>query len=281
LPDNKNKPRKSALQEDRWNRWVFNIGGNGSARGESNKKYLSFSTSLQANRITPESKFTFNTYYNDNRTQYIVNGENIRVQTVDYGLSSLYAKSFSEHWSTGGFYRAYHSIYRNIDLSQSVAPALEYSFFPVSQVTRRQFRSIYQIGFRSLRYIEPTIYDKTQENLPYHQLTGIFGVTQPWGTLNAHITASQYLHDLSKNRLSIDLSLSWRVIEGLSVQLNGQASLINNQISLARSTINPDQALLNGRQLPTTFNYYSSVGLNYTFGSINNSVVNPRFSDVD
>lgn len=281
LPDYKNKPRKSALREDHWNQWVFNIGGNGSARGESNKQYLSFSMYQQANRITPESKFTFNTYYNDNRSQYIVKGEDIRVHTVDYGLSSLYVKSFSEHWSAGGFYRAYHSIYRNTDLSQSVAPALEYSFFPVSQVTRRQFRSIYQVGFRSLRYLESTIYDKTQETIPYHQLTGIYGVTQPWGTLNAHITASQYLHDLSKYRLSIDLSLSWRVIEGLSIQLNGQASLINNQISLARSVIPTEQALLNGRQLPTSFNYYSSVGLNYTFGSINNPVVNPRFSDVD
>lgn len=281
LPDRKGKNRQSDQRKDRWKRWVFNIGGDGSARGESNKQYLSFSTYLQANRITPESKFTFNTYYNDNRSQYIVDGENIRVQTVDYGLSSLYVKSFSEHWSTGGFYRAYHSIYRNIGLSQSVAPAIEYSFFPVSQVTRRQFRSVYQLGVRSLRYLEPTIYDKIQETLPYHQLSGIFGVIQPWGTLNAHITAFQYLHDLSKNRLSIDLNLSWRVIEGLSIQVNGQASLINNQISLARSTIDPEQALLNGRQLPTNFNYYSSLGLNYTFGSINNSVVNPRFSNVD
>lgn len=280
LPDRKLKSRQSEQRKDRWKRWVFNIGGDGSARGESNKQYLSFSTHMQANRITPESKFSFDTHYDHNQSQFTVSGENISVQTVNYGVSSLYVKSFSEHWSAGGFYNAYHSIYRNIRLSQSLAPAIEYSFFPVSDVTRRQFRSIYQLGIRSYHYIEPTIYDKIQENLPYHQLSGIFGVTQPWGTLGAHLTAYQYLHDLSKNRLSVDFNLSWRVIEGLSIRVNGQASLINNQISLARSTIDPEQVLLNGRQLPTSFNYYSSLGLNYTFGSIDNSVVNPRFSNV-
>ena len=196
-------------------------------------------------------------------------------------MSSLYVNSFSTHWSAGGFYRAYHSVYRNIGLSQSVAPAIEYSFFPVSQFTRRQFRVIYQLGVRSLHYIEPTIFDKTQEILPYQQLTGVFGVTQPWGTLSADITAYQYLHDLSKNRLSLNIDVSWRILQGLAVNIQGRASLINNQISLARSVIDPDTALLNGRQLPTNFNYYSSVGLSYTFGSINNSIVNPRFSNVD
>jgi hypothetical protein len=281
LPARQTVAQRATQPKDPWKLWVFRIGGDGSARGESNKKYLSFSTYLRINRITTRSKFSFRTYYNDNRSNYTVDGENIRVRTVDYGLSSLYVKSISQHWSVGGFYRAYHSIYRNTDVSQSVAPALEYSFFPVSQVTRHQFRAVYQVGVRSLRYIEPTIYDKMQELLPYHQLTGVFSVTQPWGTLSAHITLYQYLHDLSKNRLSVNMNASWRIIQGLSILVTGRASLINNQISLARSTIDPDQALLNGRQLPTNFNYYTSMGLNYTFGSINNSVINPRFSNVD
>lgn len=267
--------------KDSWNFWVFSISGDGTARGESNKQYLSLSADVRANRITPHSKFISHLYYNDNRNHYTVDGESIRVQTVDYGLSSYYVRSISTHWSMGGFYRAYHSIYQNIGLSQQVAPALEFSFFPVTEVTRRQFRWIYQVGVRSLRYLEPTVYDKTQETLPFHQLTGIYGVIQPWGTLSAHLTAYQYLHDLSKNRLSLNLEVSWRIVRGLSFQINANASLINNQISLARSAIATDAALLNGRQLPTNFNYYTSMGLSYTFGSINNSVVNPRFSNVD
>lgn len=267
--------------KDPWNFWVFSISGDGTARGESNKQYLSLSADLRANRITPRSKFISHLYYDDNRNHYTVDGESIRVRTVSYGLSSYYVRSILTHWSTGGFYRSYHSIYQNVGLSQQLAPALEYSFFPVSEVTRRQFRWIYQLGIRSLRYLEPTIYDKTAEILPFHQLTGIYGVTQPWGTLSAHLTGYQYLHDLSKNRLSVNLEASWRIVRGLSLQIDINGSLINNQISLARSAIDTDAALLNGRQLPTNFNYYTSMGLSYTFGSINNSVVNPRFSNVD
>ena len=271
----------AAAQRDAWNYWVFNIGGTGTANGESNRKFRSLSGNVRINRVTPRAKFSFSTYYNDNRNRYQVNGQDIRVQNVAYGLSSLYVRAFSEHWSAGGFYRGSHSIYQNIDFSQSLAPALEYSVFPISQVTRRQLRWVYQAGMRSLKYIEPTIFDRTRETLPYHQITGIFGVTEPWGTLSAELSGYQYLHDRRKNRLSFDLELSWRIIEGLFLRLNGGASLINNQISLARSSIKSEDALLNGRQLPTNFNYNSSVGLNFTFGSINNSVVNPRFSGVD
>jgi hypothetical protein len=77
------------------------------------------------------------------------------------------------------------------------------------------------------------------------------------------------------------MDVSWRIIEGLLLRVTGSASLIRNQISLAKESGDPNQFLLNGRQLPTNFNYYSSVGLSYTFGSIKNSVVNPRFSNVD
>jgi hypothetical protein len=67
----------------------------------------------------------------------------------------------------------------------------------------------------------------------------------------------------------------------LFLRLNGSASLINNQISLAKSSGAAADFLLNGRQLPTSFNYNSSIGINYTFGSIHNTAVNPRFSGVD
>lgn len=281
FPARKTKADGSTQQKDPWNFWVVDVSGNGSINSESNRQLLSIATDLRINRITPKSKFNFHPYYHNQRNSYSVNGDNIRVRTVDYGLSSLYVKSISEHWSVGGFYRAYHSIYQNIEFSQSIAPALEYSFFPVSQVTRRQFRWVYQAGLRSLHYIEPTVFDKTEEMLPYHQLSGVFGATQPWGTMSAHLTGYQYLHDRRKTRLSFDMDVSWRVIEGLSIRANASASLINNQISLARSTIKAEDALLGGRQLPTSFNYYSSLGISYTFGSINNTVVNPRFSNIN
>ncbi len=39
----------------------------------------------------------------------------------------------------------------------------------------------------------------------------------------------------------------------------------------------PEQILLKKKELETQYSYYSQVGLTYTFGSIYNNVVNPRF----
>jgi hypothetical protein len=279
-----NFPKRKVSTENRrdpWNFWVFNLGGSGAASGESNKNFLTLSSNFRVSRVSPKAKFIFSGYYNENRNRFVVDDEEIRVSNLNYGFSSLYVHGFSEHWSAGGFYRGFHSIYQNINYSQSLAPALEYSIFPISQITRRQFRWVYQAGLRDLAYLETTIFNKNREMLPYHQLTGIFGVTQPWGNVSAEVNGYQYLHDLSKNRFSIELDFSWRVIEGLALRFSSNASLINNQISLAKAKGSAEEVLLSGRQLATNFNYYSSFGLNYTFGSINNNVVNPRFSGID
>jgi len=40
-----------------------------------------------------------------------------------------------------------------------------------------------------------------------------------------------------------------------------------------------EEILLRRRELETSYYYYFSIGLSYTFGSIYNNVVNPRFDD--
>lgn len=277
----KRKLEEKTAQTDPWNYWVFNMGGNGNMNGESNKKYMSLNSSFRVSRVSPASKFIFSGYHNQSKNKFIVDEEEIKVSNVNYGFSSLFVKGFSEHWSAGGFYRGFHSIYQNTNYSQSLAPALEYSVFPISELMRRQFRWVYQAGVRDVKYIETTVFDKDKEMLPYHQITGIFGITEPWGNFSAELSGYQYLHDLSKNRFSFELDFSWRVVEGLFLRFSGNASLIKNQISLAKATGSSEEILLSSRQLPTNFRYGSSFGLNYTFGSINNNVVNPRFSGVD
>lgn len=258
-------------QKDPWHFWVFILSANVSANGESNHTYLALNEDIKINRVTLSSKLNFDAYYNTTRNRYNVNEQTIDVKNIEFGLSTLYVRSLSEHWSVGGFYKGYHSIYQNMAFSQSVSPALEYNLYPNSEVTRRQFRWIYQLGVRSLSYIDSTVYN----------MTGIFALTEPWGSLNASLAGYQFLHDLSKTRLTFQMIVSWRLLEGLMLQLNGGLSLINNQISLAKEVGDPNQFLLGGRQLPTRFNYYSSVGLSFTFGSVNNAAVNPRFTNVD
>ena len=158
---------------------------------------------------------------------------------------------------------------------------MEYSVFPVQDFTRKQFRWIYQAGVRDFDYLESTVFDKMEETIPYQQLTGIVGFTENWGNFSAEVSGYQYLHVPDLYRLSLELDLTLRVAQGLSVRFYGNGSQINNQISLPKISADATNVLLGGRQLATSFSYTTSFGINYTFGSVNNSIVNPRFSGVN
>jgi hypothetical protein len=198
-----------------------------------------------------------------------------------YGFNSIFVSSFSPKWSFGGFVKSYHSVYSNINLSSSLAPAIEFSIFPIENFNKEQFRWIYQAGYRRLDYLQPTIFDQTLETRPYHQLTSILGYTKPWGNFSAELNGYQYLDDPSKYRLSLEMDFRWRLGKGISLRFDGSVAQIKNQISLARTSISSEELLLGGQQLATSFDFYTSFGLNYTFGSDFGSIVNPRFSGVN
>jgi hypothetical protein len=56
-------------------------------------------------------------------------------------------------------------------------------------------------------------------------------------------------------------------------------SLIHDQLSLPRAGANKEEILLQIKQIETNYSYNVNLGLSYTFGSIYNNVVNPRFEN--
>lgn len=278
---NKTSGQRTEVKNDKWNNWIFGLGGNGRFSGESNRSNISFDGNFRGGRTTEKSKFSFYSYYNQRTNTVTVDSVTTSVKVNDYGFNSLFVAAFNNHWSLGGFVKGYHSVYQNIKFSKSFAPALEYSVFPVQDFNRKQLRWIYQAGIRDFDYIELTIFDKIEETLPYQQLTGILGFTENWGNFSAELSGYQYLNNLERYRLSLEIDLSLRIAQGLSLRFYGNGSQINNQISLAKKNGDTADVLLGGRQLATTFSYLTSFGLNYTFGSVNNSIVNPRFSGVN
>lgn len=68
-----------------------------------------------------------------------------------------------------------------------------------------------------------------------------------------------------------------RIGSGLSFFANLNANIVHNQIYLVKGNITEQELLTRQRQLGSTFNYYTSFGLAYRFGSILNNFVNPRF----
>ena len=88
---------------------------------------------------------------------------------------------------------------------------------------------------------------------------------------------SSYLHDSGKYSTSVFGDLSFRVVRGLSVNLSASTSLVRDQLYLAREDQTDEEILTEQRQLATDSRYRVSFGFSYTFGSIFNNVVNPRF----
>jgi len=263
--------------EDRWNFWVFSISGNGFANGEESYKSASIYVNLSANRVTPGWKFRSSLSLSHHGSRYSYGDQTIRSSSDSRTFRGLLVKSLGEHWSAGGFLSAYASTYENIGLTLSPAPAIEYDLFPYSESTRRQLRFLYRIGYNNVRYREETIYDKLKENLWSQELSVALEMKEKWGSISGSFDASHYLHDFGKNRLQVDSSISWRLIKGLSLNIFGGVSRVHDQLSLAKGQASLEEVLLRRKMIATSYNYFCSIGLSYTFGSIYSNVVNPRF----
>ncbi len=102
---------------------------------------------------------------------------------------------------------------------------------------------------------------------------------EKWGSISTTLEGSHYFHDFKKNRLEFYTDLSLRIFKGLSLNVYGKYSAIHDQLSLPKAGASFEEILLKRRMLETTYNYWASIGLSYTFGSIYSNVVNPRFGD--
>jgi hypothetical protein len=63
----------------------------------------------------------------------------------------------------------------------------------------------------------------------------------------------------------------------LSLSLNADITAVHDQVYLPRGRATTEEILARQRQLATGYEYSYSFGISYTFGSIHNGIVNPRF----
>ena len=272
--------KRPAVAGDRWNNWVFSLRGSASFEGEESSKQRQLGASISADRITPEWKISFGGEIDHEHEEFDLDEETpVIADSRERDFNWLVVKGLGEHWSAGAMGDVESSTFDNIKLSVSAGPAIEYNVFPYSQHTRRQLRALYAVGVGSFRYFEQTIYHKTEETLPLHELSLTLEQRERWGSMQARVEWSQYLHDLSKNRLELDGEVSLRIARGLSVTAQGSASRLRDQLSLPLRGATEEEVLLRLRQLESGYEYGFSFSLTYTFGSIFSSVVNPRFGD--
>ncbi len=270
------KLRPTAVS-DPWNFWVFSISGDGSVGGEVSRKSRSLDVNLSANRITEDLKIRIGLSGEFDERIYDYEDEYIESIQEEKDLAAMVVKSLGEHWSAGGWFEVESATYNNLNVRFTLAPAIEYNFFPYSESTRRQLRALYKIGLNRVKYIEETIYEKTEESLYNQSLTVTFEMREPWGSASTSLEGSHYFHDPKLYRVVFRGYLSFRVFKGLSVDLSGRYERIHDQLNLRKGEASLDEVLLRRKELATDFEYSLSVGLSYTFGSVFSNVVNPRF----
>ncbi len=274
---NFNKPHKKEEVKDEWDYWVYGLSANTFASGQEASNSLSIYGNVYANRITPDWKIRLKVRGSYNENNFDISGTTYTSISRSKGASATLVKSLTDHWSAGLFGNFSQSTYQNYDQKYSMYGAVEYNIFPYSESTRKELRIEYGVGESYADYTEQTIYLKTSEFLTKHHLGLTLSVTQPWGTVNTSIDAQQYLHDLSKNQVSLSTYLNFRIISGLSLHLMGSVSYIHDQLNLSAGGASQEEILLQRKELATSYSYFTSFGFSYTFGSIYNNIVNSRF----
>ena len=268
----------AGARRDPWNNWVFAIEGSVDFSGEESQKDRQLTAEFSADRITPNWKITFGLEIDQEREEFDLDeDEPVTAVRSERDFNWLIVKSLGEHWSAGARGEITSSTFDNTELRIAAAPAIEFNFFPYSAYQRRQLRTNYAIGVTRQSYHEETLYGKLEETLPLHELSVTYDQTERWGSVQGRVQWSQYLHDLSKNRLETNGEISWRILRGLSINADGSASRIRDQISLRRRGATDEEILLRLRELQSGYEYSVSMSVRYTFGSIFSAIVNPRF----
>ena len=270
--------KASAPQNDPWDYWVFRIGASGNLEGQESGNEKRVRASLSADRTTDAWKLNFNAFGNYGQEEFVLEEGDIYTSVSrNISVNALVVKSLTQHWSLGVVGALQASLFSNYDLRTRVGGGPEYDVFPYSESTRRILTVLYTVGVETANYHEVTIYEKLSETLIDQRLETNLNLRQPWGTAFASFELAQYLSQPDKYRLSTFGNLEVRLFKGFSVEIFGEASRRRDQLSLRRGDATNEEILVRQRELATGYQYDVGLGISYSFGSIFNNVVNPRF----
>ncbi len=279
LSVNFTQPLSETVSSDKWNSWVYRASLNAYSSGQSTYSYSYFYTTVSANRITAKSKFRSSVgidFQNDKSTYQ----DTTYTSTLSDKYSSiLWVKSINDHWSAGVSTYIQSSSYSNYDFSFTLTPGIEYDIFPYSQSTRRILTIAYRAGLEVNNYEQETTRFKTSETVGFHTLSASMSIIQKWGSIGTSLYWKNYLFDWSYYRLRFSTDASLRLFKGLSFNIYGSIASVHDQISLPVGNASLEDVLLRRKMQATEYTYYISFGFSYTFGSIYNNVVNPRFDE--
>jgi hypothetical protein len=273
-------PRMTTLK-DPWNFWVYRTRINGSGSAESRGSNYDVNSNANASRITEDWKLTFNAHHEYRANKFkLSSGEERRFALRSADVSARIVKSINTHWSVGTNLAGGYAEFRNIQSQAAADATIEYNYFPWSEATSRQLLAVVSVGHRYFDYYEESIFGVTTENRQLARFILATESRQTWGNIDGSMRYTTYLHDSNVYNLSFTARTNIRLTRGLSFEIRGDAAKVKDQLFLARGDATDDEVLTRQRALATAYRLSGSVGLNFTFGSIYNTVVNPRLNEI-
>ncbi len=266
---------------DPWDFWVYRVRANGSGSAESLNSNYQLSGSVNVSRTTEALKLSFNADEEYRSNRFTLSDGSKRTYVLrSTDVSARIVRSVTDHWSLGTRLTGGRSEFRNQQASAGLDLSAEYNVFPWREATSRQLIAAVALGGRYYDYTQVTIYGRLSEMRPVARVILAGESRQQWGTLDASLRFTQFLHDAQTSNVSFNGRAQFRISRGLSLELRGEAAKVNDQLYLPRGGATDDEVLTRQRALATNYRIGGSVGLSFTFGSIYNTIVNPRLDEL-
>jgi len=273
--------KKTEATKDPWDYWVFRVSANGNLNADEVYKSLRYSSRFSASRVTEDLKVNFGINGSKDKTTYeyetTTGTEKFTVDNNNYGFTHNLIKSLNSHWSYGYEANINSSTFSNNRRMLFFRTGVEYDIFPYKDVNNKYFTISYTVDVRNNKYYDTTLYDKTRETLLGHSIEMNLSFNQKWGSMNIGASYHNYFHDWKYFNLGMNMFMSVRISGGLSFNVGAFGGLTRDQIYLPKGGATEQEVLTRRRQLASGYNYYTSFGLSYRFGSKLSNFVNPRF----
>jgi hypothetical protein len=277
-PAGNGKKLSQVVENDPWNSWVFRLSNRSSFNKDQNYENISIENNFSADRVTPDWKSEFDSQYEFKQRSITTDGVTTNYPQTSWNMRTLQVKSLGAHMSAGFNISASGSTFGNIKYAINVHPAIEYNIYPYTESFKRQIRIQYTVQANYANYMDSTMYFKLEEMIYRHQLAIAVGFNQQWGSSNFSIRGGHFLNDVNFWSFNMNGDINWRVYKGLSIGLNARAAMTRDDRAVLKKTASVEDVLLQLRKLNSAYSYQFGVNLSFSFGSIYNNVVNPRFS---
>ena len=274
--------RESNQTKDKWNYWVFRVGGNGNISVDKVYKSSELNGNFRLNRTTDKWKLKFGFSSGQNNSSYEYDTDTgpleVVVKNNNHSFDHSLVRSINQNWSYGYSLSYLNNTFTNYQAKIYFLPQIEYSFFPYKDVNNRFLTLRYGIGPQHNTYYDLTIYDKTTEFLWGHSAELNISFNQKWGVINSGIRYLNYFHNWKINNLGLVTQMEVRITGGLSFYVYVSGNLVHDQIYLPGEGATDEEVLSRRRQLQSSYNFQTFFGINYRFGTKLNNFVNPRFN---